>query len=621
LVEPVETADEVHARQHYELVSWRAADHALTYRRFFAINTLAGIRVEDRAVFEASHVEIRRWFDKGLVDGLRIDHPDGLRDPAAYLDDLAGLTDGAYVLVEKILEPGEKLEPSWATAGTTGYDVLGLVDRVLTDPAGQEPLTVLDARLRGSTLDWHDLIHDTKRVVADGALGSEVNRIVREVVGAEGGFETSEPPVGGEVAQRPSRDQLVDAVAELLACFPVYRSYLPLGREHLAAAFAEARRRRADLGPALDLLEPVLGDPEHPAALRFQQTSGAVMAKGVEDNAFYRWGRLTSLNEVGGDPSEFSLTVEELHDALAERQRERPLAMTTTTTHDTKRGEDVRARLTVLAEVPEVWAEALGRLLALAPLPDPAFGNLLWQAVVGVWPASRDRLQAYAEKAMREAGDRTTWTDPDPAYEAAVRAAIDAAFDDPAVGEVLDVLVDRIAAPGWSNALAAKLVALTMPGVPDVYQGSELWVQSLVDPDNRRPVDYDERRDVLDRVLDGERPVLTPRPDDRGRAKLLVTQAALTVRRNQPHRFTAYTPVHASGAGAGHMLAFDRGGALTVASRLPVGLAARGWGDTVLHLPEGRWVDLLTGREHAGATAAASLLADLPVGLLIQEEA
>ena len=248
--------------------------------------------------------------------------------------------------------------------------------------------------------------------------------------------------------------------------------------------------------------------------------------------------------------------------------------MTTTSTHDTKRGEDVRARITVLSELPEVWAESLDRLLALAPLPDPGFGSLLWQAVVGAWPASRERLHAYAEKAMREAGDRTTWTSPDTAYETAVHAAVDAAYDDGSVRGVLDDLVDRVAGPGWSNAVAAKLVALTMPGVPDVYQGSELWEQSLVDPDNRRPVDFDVRRGVLARVLGGERPVLTRSVDDPGHAKLLVTQAALTLRRHQPHRFTTYSSVTARGAAAGHVLAFDRGGALTVATRLPVGLAA-----------------------------------------------
>jgi (1->4)-alpha-D-glucan 1-alpha-D-glucosylmutase len=253
-------------------------------------------------------------------------------------------------------------------------------------------------------------------------------------------------------------------------------------------------------------------------------------------------------------------------------------------------------------------------------VPDPGFGSLLWQAVIGVWPATRDRLHAYAEKAMREAGDHTTWTDPDPAYEAGVHAAVDLAYDDVRVRAVLDDLVARLVGPGWSNALAAKLVSLTMPGVPDVYQGTELWDLTLVDPDNRRPVDFDLRRDLLARVRDGARPVTTPAVEDRGAAKLLVTQAALTLRRDQPHRFTGYTPVEASGPATDHLLAFDRGGAVTVATRLPVGLAARGWGDTVLHLPEGTWADLLTGREHTGPTPVAALLADQPVALLVKED-
>jgi len=645
--------------QHYELVSWRVADHGLNYRRFFAVNTLAGVRVEDRAVLEDSHVEIKRWFDEGLVDGLRVDHPDGLRDPAAYLDDLAALTGSPYVLVEKILETGETLSSSWATAGTTGYDVLGLVDRVLTDPAGERPLTALEARLRGGPLDFHELVHDTKRAVADGILGSEIRRLAREVslgfvTGASAPSSTSGsaaveegagppaveegagppaveegagPPAVEEGALRPSRDpghpdaDLVDALAELTACFPVYRSYLPSGRADLDTAFAGARRRRPDLAATFGLLEPVLGDPAHPAALRFQQTTGAVMAKGVEDCAFYRTSRLTSLCEVGGDPAQWSVSVEEFHAAMAERQRSWPQAMTTTSTHDTKRGEDVRARIAVLAELPALWETALDELLRLAPLPDPSFGNLLWQAVLGAWPASRERLHAYAEKAMREAGDRTTWTSPDTTYERAVHAAVDAAYDDPAVTAVLRRVLERVTEPGWSNSLSTKLVALTMPGVPDVYQGSELWEQSLVDPDNRRPVDFDVRRGVLVRVLAGERPVLTPRLDDRGDAKLLVTQAALTLRRTQPHRFTTYAPLDAAGDAADHVLAFDRGGAATVATRLPVGLAARGWADTTLALPEGTWADLLTGREYAGDALARELMADYPVALLIAEDA
>ncbi len=617
--------DEIHARQHYELVSWRRADTELNYRRFFAVNTLAAVRVEDRRVLEDSHVEIRRWFDEGLVDGLRVDHPDGLRDPAAYLEDLRTLTNGAYVLVEKILEAGEDLPVSWATAGTTGYDVLGAIDRVLTDPAGQGPLTALETRLRGAPLSWAELTHDTKRAVADGILGSEVRRVAREVLGGSESFETARPspprePTGALAPSTtdPSEDSLVDAIAELAACFPVYRPYLTEGRAYLGQAFSEARRRRPDLVPTFDELEPLLREPARAVAPRFGQTSGAVMAKGVEDCAFYRTSRLTSLTEVGGDPGEWSVTVEEFHAAMGRRLRERPYAMTTTSTHDTKRGEDVRARIAVLAELPGLWADSLDTLLSLAPLPEPSFGNLLWQAVLGAWPASRERLHGYAEKAMREAGDRTTWTAPDAAYEGAVHAAVDAAFDNAAVAAVLDEVLAHVAGPGWSNSLSAKLVALTMPGVPDVYQGSELWEQSLVDPDNRRPVDLGVRREVLSRVLAGERPVLTPHTDDPGHAKLLVTQAALTLRRNQPHRFTAYSPVRAEGDAADHVLAFDRGGALTVATRLPVGLAARGWGDTTLPLPDGRWADLLTGREYAGRATGHDVLADYPVALLIR---
>jgi (1->4)-alpha-D-glucan 1-alpha-D-glucosylmutase len=418
----------------------------------------------------------------------------------------------------------------------------------------------------------------------------------------------------------PEPDHLVDAIAELLACFPVYRSYLPTGREHLDAAFADARRRRSDLDTAFDTLEPVLGDATHPAAARFQQTSGAVMAKGVEDNAFYRTSRLTALCEVGGDPSGFAVTVTEFHAAMGVRQRDWPHAMTTTTTHDTKRSEDVRARIAVLAEVAGLWGEALDTFLSRATLPDPSFGNLLWQAVLGAWPASRERLHIYAEKAMREAGEHTTWTAPDAAYETRVQAAVDAAGDDPEVRRVLDELLAVVAGPGWSNAISAKAIALTMPGVPDVYQGSELWEQSLVDPDNRRPVDFEVRREVLARVIAGERPVLTPHLDDPGHAKLLVTQTALTLRRNQPHRFTTYVPVEAHGPAAEHVVAFDRGGAVTVATRLPVGLAERGWGDTRLSLPDGAWADLLTGREYAGPAPLHEMLADYPVALLIREE-
>ncbi|RYB95127.1 malto-oligosyltrehalose synthase [Nocardioides oleivorans] len=592
--------------QHYELVHWKAADEDLNYRRFFAVNTLAAVRVEDPEVFAETHVEIKRWFDEGLVDGLRVDHPDGLRDPKRYLDDLAALTGGAYVLVEKILEPGEELPAEWATAGTTGYDALALIDRLLTDPAGEAPLTALENRLRPEPVDWPRVVHDNKRAVADGILHSEVLRITREVAKVQ---ETKQDTEHEGVDE----DAVADAIAELLACFPVYRSYLPEGREHLDQAFFAARTARPDLGATYDVLEPVLNDEWSQPARRFQQTSGMVMAKGVEDCSFYRWSRLTSLNEVGADPSIFAIGVDAFHDAMAARQRDWPDAMVTLSTHDTKRGEDVRARITVLAEEPREWEAALDELLRLAPVPDPGFGSLLWQAVLGAWrpdhePDLRERLHGYAEKAMREAGDRTTWTEPDEAYEAAVHAAVDAVFDSEDVRGVLVGLGARIDAAAQANSLAAKLLAITIPGVPDVYQGSELWETSLVDPDNRRPVDFAHRTAVLAGTA-----------EDDAAAKLHVTCTALTLRRDRPELFTGYTPVGATGTTADHAVAYDRGGAITVVTRLPVGLATDGgWGETVLDLPDGTWHDVLTGLDTDGRLA--DLLAAHPVALLVRKD-
>ncbi|GAA1948629.1 malto-oligosyltrehalose synthase [Nocardioides panacihumi] len=608
--EPGDDPDVVHERQHYELVNWHVADEGLNYRRFFAVNTLAAVRVEDPEVFAETHIEIRRWFDEELVDGLRVDHPDGLRDPRRYLDDLAALTGGAYVLVEKILETGEELPRDWATAGTTGYDALALVDRVLTDPAGQAPLDELETRLRGAPVEWSTMTHDLKRQVADTILHSEVRRITREA--RRLGVVHGAGPAG-------AFGRVEDAVAELLASFPVYRSYLPEGREHLDEAFARARIRRPDLEATYDLLLPVLSDPWTPPARRFQQTSGMVMAKGVEDCAFYRWSRLTSLNEVGGDPSLYSLAVPDFHEAMAARQQHWPHAMTTLSTHDTKRGEDVRARIGVLAELPGDWATTLEGVLGLVESPDPGFASLLLQAAIGAWPISRERLHAYAEKAMREAGDHTTWTEVDEDYESAMHGLVDSLYDDERVRATVEPFVRRIAGPGWSNALSAKLLALTMPGVPDVYQGSELWEQSLVDPDNRRPVDLDLRTGLLD-SLDAP-PPLTDALDEGGAAKLHLVRRALTLRRDRPDLFAGYTPVPAVGPAADHVVAFDRGGALTVATRMPVGLErAGGWQGTRLELPPGRWRDELSGAETTTGQLGC-LLAVYPVALLVRVQA
>ncbi|MBC7443251.1 MAG: malto-oligosyltrehalose synthase [Ramlibacter sp.] len=590
----------VHGRQHYEIVGWRRADAELNYRRFFTVTTLAGLRVEKPWVFDESHREILRWVRDGLVQGLRVDHPDGLADPGGYLDRLRDATGGAYVLVEKILEGGEQLPANWATSGTTGYDALADFDRLLVDPAGQEPLDALEARLQaevGGPADWSELVHAQKRAIADGSLRAEVERITRLT---------------------PGIPNASDALAELFACFPVYRSYLPLGAGALQAAAAAAALHRPDLGPAIDALLPVLADPRHPAALRFQQTSGMVMAKGVEDTSYYRYSRLTSLNEVGADPGEFAVDAAEFHRRQQTRQAGFPASMTTLSTHDTKRGEDVRARISVLAEIPAEWEATLGALRAAAPLGDAPFENLLWQAIVGAWPASPDRLTGYAEKAAREAGTSTTWTAQNAEFETAMHRLVAGTVDNPAVRAPLTAFVDRVRRAGWSNALSNKLVQLTAPGVPDVYQGSELWEDSLVDPDNRRPVDYGVRRDYLARIVDGWLPPI----DETGAAKLLVTTRALRLRRDRPELFVRHLPVPALGARAENVIAFDRGGAVTVATRLPLGLAAAGgWGDTAVVLGGHPVIDLLTGVLHpGGVTSLATVLSRYPVALLISHD-
>ncbi|MCT1477767.1 malto-oligosyltrehalose synthase [Microbacterium sp. p3-SID336] len=589
------------AAQHYELRFWRDQNTDLTYRRFFAVSELAGLRVELPDVFADTHREILRWIRDGLADGLRVDHPDGLTDPGAYLEQLADATGRVYTLVEKILEPGEALPAWWRTDGTTGYDALAELDRLFVDADGVAALDRLDARLREDTglppaPAWPDLIHDTKRMIADRLLAAEVRRLVRTL------------PHGIVHAD--------DALAELVACFPVYRAYLPEGSEHLRIAFAEARRRRPELAGAFTALEPLLLDPALEVAQRFPQVTGAVMAKGVEDTAFYRYTRLGTLTEVGADPSIPAVSVEEFHEAQRARLAAWPHSMTTLSTHDTKRSEDVRARLAVLSEIPERWAEVLDELRAVASTGHGPLDALLWQAAVGAWPIPADRLRDYAMKAAREAAEETTWQDPDAAFEKGLDAIARAVEGDAA--PILDRFVHEIVGAGRSNALSAKLLQLTGPGVPDVYQGTELWDLSLVDPDNRRPVDFAVRARML-RELDADHAhgVLPP-VDDTGAAKLLVTSRALRLRRDNPELFRFYRPAVVEGEAAGHAVAVHRGGATAVATRLPVALARRGgWGDTVMMRPDIPGTDLLTGRRIApGPVRLAELLDTYPVALI-----
>jgi (1->4)-alpha-D-glucan 1-alpha-D-glucosylmutase len=356
------------------------------------------------------------------------------------------------------------------------------------------------------------------------------------------------------------------------------------------------------------------------------------MAKGVEDTAYYRYTRLISLNEVGGFPGTFGCEVADFHTAQQRRAEISPAGMTTLSTHDTKRGEDLRARLAVLAELPQEWAETARALMALVPVPNAAFGYLLWQTAVALpaTDAKRARLHAYAEKAMREAADGTGWVDQNEEFEAAVHVAVDAACDNPDMQAPISLLSARIEPFGWANSLSQKVIQLTMPGVPDVYQGSELMEDSLVDPDNRRPVDFAARRAALceldrlselDRLTEPDRLTAPPEVDGTGLAKLWVVSRCLRARRDHPELFIGYAPVLASGPAQKHLVAFDRGGAITLATRLPVGLStAGGWDGAALTLPPGRFRDAFTGTQFSGEVPVADVLRRYPVALLLREE-
>ncbi len=612
-------------QQHYRLSSWRLAGESLHHRRFFDVTTLAGVRVEVPEVFDATHALIVEQVRSGVLDGLRIDHPDGLADPAGYLDRLAEVTGGAWVVVEKILEPGEQLPDAWATAGTTGYDALNRVLGLFVDPDGEIPLTSLWTSFTGSDATFSQVVEETKHLVLGEVLAAEVNRLTElglRVCASDPALQDT-PPRAFE-----------EALVEVLAGFDVYRAYLaPDGpadetaRAHVDAAVARARRVLPRREAEIDVVRRlVLAEgPDSPEVqvyarefvTRFQQTCGPVMAKGVEDTAFYRYLRLAALNEVGGDPSRFGLPVKDFHEACAEQQRDWPVSMTTLSTHDTKRSEDVRARLVLLSQCPVEWGDAVTRWrAAAAPYrraagPDPATELLLWQTLVGAWPLTPDRAVAYAEKATREAKAHTSWIHPEPEFDDAVREFVLGVLADEALVAEIESFVDRLG-PSWqATSLAQKAVQLTMPGVADTYQGTELWDLSLVDPDNRRPVDYDRRASLL-RELSG-----VPAVDATGTAKLHLVARLLRLRREDPEAFLAgssYEPLEAGD----RAVAFVRAGrVVTVAPTRALQVERAGWGDDAVQLPDGAWVDVLTGNEHAGgAQQLSALLRDFPVAVL-----
>lgn len=683
-------------QQWYRLAYWRVASDEINYRRFFDVNDLAAIRVEDPRVFDAVHRLVARFLEQGFVTGLRIDHPDGLRDPQNYFKNLQALyrstqpADGSsapdvYIVAEKILSGDESLSPDWAVCGTTGYDLLNIIGRVQVHAEGLGDLRSYYTRITETTAKPADIVYESRRTVLLSSMASELQMLTAQLY---------------RIARqhRVSRDftqpALQRALREVLANMTVYRTYAradswDIGDDDyrtVTSAVRMAKRRNRTLPTSVfDFIASVLllehppthsneqADERRRFALKLQQVSGPIAAKGVEDTAFYRYYPLASLNEVGGELDAKPLAVDEFHRLMRHRNESWPHSLCATSTHDSKRGEDFRARLHVLSESPQEWASTFERWQAVnQPLvrerdgdfvPDANEEYLIYQTLVGTWPLEpmspsardeyRDRILQYMHKAMREAKLHTSWMNPTETYETAVEEFITALFDPSNQAFAADVstYVAKIAVSGFVNSLAQLLLKLTLPGVPDFYRGTELWDFNLVDPDNRRPVDYDARRQRLEKLWNAanDHPQdfaqdlrsRWPDPD----IKLWVTSSCLQLRRKLPDVFTfgEYIPLTATGAAADHVIAyarrFDRQVVVTVVPRHFYRLCAdqapqknqtgpphADWAGAKLILPDDfphHWCCTLSGRSHSTPAGAGSPFLDVadlfevfPVALL-----
>ena len=636
----VEAMHELLERQEYRLAYWRSA-RDLGYRRFFDVNDLIGLRVEDPQVFALTHAAIARWVSSGDVQGLRVDHPDGLVDPATYFDRLRSLAPSTWIVAEKILEHGEELPPEWKVDGTTGYDVAELLAQWFVEPEGLRRLGALRDELLGATPHGHELVAECKRLVIDELLGADLNRATDSFLRLCDSLRRF---------RDVTRHEVHEVLREVVVAYPVYRTYVPahtiaadrdLGL--VTAVLGQVAAQRPDLdAEVLDLLASVLTgrlDDVVPAATevrsRVEQLTGPAMAKGKEDTAFYREVRLISRCEVGADPFAGGLDGPALHAALERVQRNRPLTMTSLSTHDSKRSEDMRARLNVVSEVPDQWRELVLAHVDPAPTseratperasvadatlpggtPEPDGASvvdtrtryLLFQTLVGAHPLDADRLGEFATKAVREAKDHTSWNRPDPVYEAAVEALVQQWTSDAALRADVGQFVDEVLEPaGRATSVAQKVLQLTAPGVPDLYWGSELQSFRLVDPDNRTAPDLTELRDALARSAgvgpDGEL------------AKVHAVHTVLALRARRPECFGAagdHTPLVVDGPDAERVVAFARGDStVTVVTRWPT-RGAIGAG-TVVHLPQGEWSVVLGAGDApvvgGGPTEVAALL-------------
>lgn len=599
-------------RQHYRLANWHTGSEALDYRRFFDVTDLIGVRADDPDVFVGTHRLLLDLVDAGDVDGVRVDHIDGIADPTAYAQLLRARVDDRWLVVEKILIGDEEVPVEWPVDGTTGYETSALLDALLVDSRGEKALTAAYEAYTGETDDVAAVVRQAKREVVQQLLPAELGRLAADLV---------ELSLHGLDRVDVSHGAATAVVADLLVEMPVYRTYARPGQAMNERDAAIVQRiipavlAAGGHDPAVvdlarrALVEAPTDDDAERFRRRFQQTSGPVMAKGVEDTAFYRYARLVSLNDVGGDPGRFGVSVDDFHTEQVRAAVGQPARMVTTSTHDSKRSEDVRARIAVLSEVPEQWAATSQRWAARAAVlgrdRDPLLEYLLLQTLVGAAPISAERLTAYAVKAAREAKRRTSWLAPHEGYEHALTASVERWLGDADARAALEELLDVVAGAGCHNARAAKLLALTVPGVPDLYQGSQWCTGALVDPDNRRPVDHEAA------------------PSADSAAKEALVRAALAVRRAHAAAFApgtgTYEPLPARGPAAEHAVAFVRGGdVITAVARLTLALEADGgWRTTALPLPAGRWRDVLGGRLHEGDVPAGDLLAE-GVALLVR---
>lgn len=545
------------------------------YRRFFDIGGLVGLRVEDPDVFTRSHSLVLGWLESGDIDGLRVDHPDGLRHPREYFSRLRTASGGAWTVVEKILAPGEHLPADWEVDGTTGYEFVRLITGLHVEATNESRLTDLYAELTGAETDWQAVSRQGRLDVLAGSLSGDLERLA----------------IRKATDNQCTIDEARSSLVETLSTSPVYRKY-----------------------PGLESSD---------SDLRAAQLCAAVTAKGVEDTAFYRYTRFCALNEVGGEPGRFGVGLDEFHSAN-QRALERPLGLLATATHDTKWGEDVRARMCVLSEAPDEWGFVARRWMRderLARL-EPTLAYALLQALVGAWPLPINRALAYVSKAAREAKTVTSWMDPDEKYEADVSAAVCDLLADPAFQAELATFARPIAARGRVSSLATTVLKCTSPGVPDLYQGTELWDDALVDPDNRRAVDFGRRQRALAGVPQGSVEWAIAGLDE-GLPKLWVTAKALEVRSARHDCFGAgsgYERLESEGRWADRVVAFERSGdVVTVVPRL-AGSTGADWADTAVAIPAGEWSNVLTGeRLSGGRLRVGELWSRLPAALLVRE--